>query len=1121
MSKIAHKEYKDASNRQRIRNEARTIRTKVYAAQNTPSAGVRWPFELIQNAHDAGPRDGDQHVEISFTFKDNDLVVSHTGKPFTARELAALLSGGSSKDFDDEETTGRFGTGFLVTHALSTCVDVDGVLFTQEGHEFFHIKLARGGDEKSIVENIEQSNESLANAKPLSKSCIARNPTASFAYYDADCEVAKWGLDRLEQVLPYLYVTCEKLGQVRIERPHGTTFFKPANTTKKIIDGFVLKLTEVTVSQDETTRQLTALRIGSQNAQSALLVVLENGDSNRHRVLLPADNFPRIFVKLPITETNFLPFKVVLEGSFDPTQERNSIAMNQNDRDLISTAMEVFPTLVQHAVEFGWRDAHKLAHLAIPKLTLSGEGSDELGWWKNIIVKIAKATAAKPIIDTEEGLLPALQDDGKNVTFLVPATDLDGQNPIDYDTIYELASRITDIQLPTKDFAQDWEQIAYQWEEIGLPVTRLSLTELTDWVKEKGQDITDLPISEDPFKWLANLFLLIADADLPESVNVKPLVAGLMPNQNSQLRSLPDLRIDEDIPEKIKDIADSIGIDLRSKLLHKNVVEALNEPGYESAKAFIFKLLGESYTETEAVKNIFDELDECLPDGSEFDKETYLPALCASAHLAIYLAEKDDSVQYLRECPLLTAANKIIRLTGSQQILSPVSHWPQSAQPYVDLYTKNRLLSDHYCNDRDLNGVLIPLIAAGLVIGGPLYKATRSLDRNENLNLLKAMALESQEAEEVTVRNEDFGQIAFLSTDIVNRCGQDIKLAKRLLDFVLNVAARKDQSWGEIKEVSGTRSGDPVKLSVHGATWPFELKVRSWVPVETEDGETLALPANDANLWKLLDSTWLQNNPHAIDLLHSVFGFRQLTLMTENLEPEVESNLVKLLQDPILVKSAVTNLDVVKAAVENPETVRLISEADPEEIQEIRKELENRNRQAEIREYNRSFGHAVQEMLAEVIQLHGLDLQLVDIGYDYKVLPDQADSSLDDASFSFEVGSYFLEVKTTTTGDVRLTPLQAQTASDDSDRFVLCVIDLRGQEIPESGDLAKVKQFAKIVTDIGNDIFKVYEGVDKLTSVSNPVRLHNEKQLRYGVSKELWENGISIDKWIKSLRIKA
>ena len=587
MSGTALTEYNNARITQTTQNDARTIRTGVKTAQQNPArAGVRWPFELMQNAHDAGPRDGDQHVKISFTFKDNDLVVSHTGKPFTAQELAALLSGGSSKEFDDAKTTGRFGTGFLVTHALSTYVDVDGVLFTQEGHEFFHIKLARDGDEKSIVENIERSNESLANAKPLSESCIAKNPTASFTYYDADCDVAQRGLDRLEQLLPYLYVTCEKLGQVRIERPHGTTLFKPANTTDKMIDGFVLRLTEVTVSQDETTRQLTALRISSQNAQSALLVVLENCDSNRYRVVLPEDEFPKLFVKFPIVGTNFLPFNVVLDGSFAPLKERDGIAMDENDRGLVSTAMEAFPTLIQHAVKSQWRDAHKLAHLAIPERTLGGEESDELEWWENVISEIGKVTAAKPIIDTEVGLLPALDDDGKYVTFLVPATDSEGQNPIDYDTIYQLASRVTSLYLPDKTFAQDWGRIARKWDEIGVPVARLGLTELTDCVKEKDQDITDLPISGDPFKWLVDLFLLIAD--LPEGVNVRPLVAGLVPNQHSQLRRLRDLRIDEDISEEVKDIADAIGMDLRSKLLHKKVVKTLNEPGYEPAKAFIY-----------------------------------------------------------------------------------------------------------------------------------------------------------------------------------------------------------------------------------------------------------------------------------------------------------------------------------------------------------------------------------------------------------------------------------------------------------------------------------------------------------------------------------------------------
>lgn len=124
MSTKARSEFDKARIQQTTQNDARRIRTRVQAAQNSDRAGVqwRWPFELMQNAHDAGPRDGNDQVEVKFVLQDTRLVVRHTGKPFTAQELAALLSGGSSKEFDSEETTGRFGTGFLVTHALSTRV---------------------------------------------------------------------------------------------------------------------------------------------------------------------------------------------------------------------------------------------------------------------------------------------------------------------------------------------------------------------------------------------------------------------------------------------------------------------------------------------------------------------------------------------------------------------------------------------------------------------------------------------------------------------------------------------------------------------------------------------------------------------------------------------------------------------------------------------------------------------------------------------------------------------------------------------------------------------------------------------------------------------------------------
>src|SRR5262249_26076055 len=108
---------------------ARHILTKVLGARSDPDTSCRrWPFELVQNAHDASIRAGRNGITLQFDLTDGVLRFEHDAAPFTMREFAALLTGGSSKDFLSVETTGRFGTGFLVTHVLSERVHVSGII---------------------------------------------------------------------------------------------------------------------------------------------------------------------------------------------------------------------------------------------------------------------------------------------------------------------------------------------------------------------------------------------------------------------------------------------------------------------------------------------------------------------------------------------------------------------------------------------------------------------------------------------------------------------------------------------------------------------------------------------------------------------------------------------------------------------------------------------------------------------------------------------------------------------------------------------------------------------------------------------------------------------------------
>ena len=289
-----------------------------------------------------------------------------------------------------------------------------------------------------------------------------------------------------------------------------------------------------------------------------------------------------------------------------------------------------------------------------------------------------------------------------------------------------------------------------------------------------------------------------------------------------------------------------------------------------------------------------------------------------------------------------------------------------------------------------------------------------------------------------TVREGHFGQIAFLATDLVQRCGENPELAKLLLDFVINVASREDEGWRTFQEVNGSRDGAAYyAVPLRGAIWPFELKVRSWMPVRTSEDEDsedegfVPVPANESNIREVLkpEPDWLRDNPTAVDLLHEVFGFRQLTLILHSLDAEVEDDLVKLLREPGLVQSTVVNLELMQSVVENPEVVKLITNASSEELQQVKEQLDEKNRQSELRERNRRFGLSAQGALAAAIESHFLDLELVDAGYDYEVHPGSLDGELDDTFWRFEVENYLLEVKATTTGEVRLTPLQAETAS--------------------------------------------------------------------------------------------
>lgn len=453
--------------------------------------------------------------------------------------------------------------------------------------------------------------------------------------------------------------------------------------------------------------------------------------------------------------------------------------------------------------------------------------------------------------------------------------------------------------------------------------------------------------------------------------------------------------------------------------------------------------------------------------------------------------------------------------------MAPAQYWPESARPYVDLYAKRRILSDQYCYDGQLEKALEELIGVGLVIDAPLFEGRRS--ELADVNLLREMSQGSQDTAGATVRDATLGQIAFLSTDLFQRCGEDVELAKLLLDFVLNVAAREDRSWREMGSFAGSRSSERVSLTLNRAIWPFELKVRSWIPIKAPDADAIApMPANESNLRAILDLSWLKDNRDAVELLHQVFGFRQLPLLLDSLGTEIEDDLVELLRSPELVKVAATNPDAVKFASDledadiTLDSVRDFVE-DAAEDEGLIEHLADRREQRRRVHDNQNLGATVEDLVSENLKKAGFNVRRTGIGSDFEIAVEIG--HLANLHITHERRSWLVEVKATRDQRVRMTDTQARTAVSESERFLLCVVPVDPDNIDT--ELADIWPNMRFVAGLGDRLAGLCNDLGDFEDIRSDITAETDSgvqlEIRPGparvrVASSVWEDeGFPLD----------
>ncbi len=1076
--------FRETFNEQVQKALARRIHAKVRDARSDPDrAARRWPFELLQNAHDAGPRDGHDGISVTFELDEGVLRFQHDAAPFTMADIAALLTGGSSKDFDSRETTGRFGTGFLVTHALSERVQVSGVLELDGEHRDFKVILYRPNDEALILRNLKESESALGETRRLPD--LHDVPTATVEYVVDDVKTAEAGLSAVEDALPHLFGSCRRLRQITIRAANRERCWRvtPVTPTKEA-DGLWLDEIAVALVDGDTPRVNWRVIRASKNEEATGRLVFALRQVEGGWAAYKPGPVPSVFRQLPLLGGPALSMCVIIDGEFDVDEERTSVHVLGEQGRPLREALAALGGLALLGNREGWKHGYRVAQVAMPE----GLGEKYAQVWREVLSAAATELSQLPLVSTlRKGMLPGVQnkDHDRRVDFI--SRESSGPSHVE---LWELAASCTEADPPMRDESEGWSEIAKGWEALGVSIPWMSLQEIGQRAASDADALAELSVDGSPHDWLARYLDAVGKA-WRASGTTKDHVAGLLPDQHGHLHDAAELRRDGGVCDRVKEICESVGLDIKANLLDNALLQSLSRQGLKNGDYAIRESTGDELSEDDAIRDLVRHLAEALPADQPVADKKRAAAQATMLLLAHLWETKGVQAQKTAwEIPILAADGTARRASAKRMMVPPVPAWPEAARPFAEAYPEGRVLAQDYAAPE--HGALLEALGAwGIAHDGLLGTAQRDevADR-----ALRAIAADPDGLEGARLRGAELSQIALLEPELINFCKQNRERAQSLLGLVVCYVASEDSSWRSTTTLAVRTPEGEKQMEITPALWLADLRSKPWIPVEDEKDVTHHVP-NPELLRGLIDTSWLDGNPDGAELL--VHHFDMDALDVRLLAAAQDEGTRQRLRDGLA--------KIVEVAGDNPEM-----------IADLAVKAAQRNRDIERM---RNLGLAVQASVKIALQKLGLRVEGDDRGYDgYDFLVSAVDVREDDPedlSAYFEVGKYKVEVKATTTDEARLTPLQARTAEADAAAFVLCVVDLRafnGDVHQVDWATTDVSPYCRFIRGERLPVTKTLTFVRSAEGSDVPIR--NTTALRYAVQADLWSVGLALEPWV-------
>lgn len=1036
---------------------------------NRANVITRWVWELLQNARDASIGVAVQ-LTVSIEISEGEVVFQHNGRAFDMEEIAHLIYHGSTK-VENEETIGQYGSGFLTTHLLSPQIIISGKL--SDGQAFDFSLKREIASPQELSKSMNQAWEDFKNS--FSEVSDLADFTTRFCYpveKDSTDAVEK-GIYILKQCAPHVLVFNQEFSIIEINSPDKTVSFKVIERVQSRTG-----LTEVVVQESANGSEKLTKYILTQSENASLAVPLESDDAPQAG--LRFEDVPKLFLGFPLVRTENFSFPAIINSfDFTPTESRDGVYLgkardevNRMNQAVIEEACGLQVNLVQHAASSNWSNVYALAD--IPPIR-------EYSWLNNdwlqqrldecLIEPIRQTPAVlceQGAIAPEDAILPIAENEEAVIALWDLLNDLKDFRP----------------KLPRREEAAGWCKAVKSWaaisdcgvDDFDESFDGRKLAEHIEKATSTGDygDIDELrSILADgvcAVEWLDNLYAFLINNGFEREVRSRSIVL----DQSGGLDELSNLWRDNGIDDELKDIEDDIfGLGIRCYLRDVRLTSLSDEIGRGD------------YENKDVVGRIIDKLNSQAKYNYLIDNFDQ-----SSVRLMAWLVLQTEqwAWDFLNGFPAFSSSsgdsNRRFLALGRKGAddtdlpLAPVKSWSKDLQRYARIFPPTLTLADDFYDATPVASIWKKLAEEGIV------RTDIIVTHESNYEVfLPDDPLPEGTGGHKTLNPVTLTDIVFLQRDrvgVLERVRNSPRRARLFWRFLTEWLVNHDA--GGLKPTEAAcECEDDAKHNYYPAAWLVPIVRNSWVPIGNNKRDRVSAKSL-ATLFRGSREGLDISQSDAANAFLAAIRISRFDLMRETIAKDDKARAV--------MDAKLTN--IMTAAQNNPDLLDRV----PKFLEQLSKDanvldyLEEREKQTRIVHRNQQLGSLVEELVEASLIDEGFIVERTHVGADLLIQPPKDDVSDDvtELTLSKDNEKWRVEVKATRDNDVRMTPAQARNAVRSGDKFLLCVIPVEADTMPNLDD---VRDNMRFVEDMGKRVSSLCDDLDDFEEYRNEITSYN------------------------------